>query len=326
MLEERIVTARLIFMGTPDFAVPPLTALIESAGEKSWEVVAVVTQPDRPKGRGKKLAAPPVKTVAQEAGIQVLQPPTLKAEAAVAELAAFEPDMIVVAAFGQILRKNVLEMPRCGCLNVHASLLPRWRGASPVTAAIRSGDTETGITLMKMDEGLDTGDIIRQRRVPIRPNHTGGTLTAELAEVGARLLVDTLPDWLAGKITPRPQDDGRATLAPRLKKSEGAIDWTQSAVEIERQVRAFYPWPGTFTHGPGGRLKIVTVVVAGDVTAPPRSNPGTVFQQRQDAFVVTGSGVIKLLTVQPAGKRVMDAVAMLNGQPELLGAQLGGVA
>jgi len=202
-------------------------------------------------------------------------------------------------------------------------LLPRWRGATPVTAAIRAGDPETGVTLMKMDAGLDTGEIIAQRSLAMQPTHTGETLTAELAELGAALLVDTLPDWLAGKITPQPQDDALATLAPSLKKQEGAIDWTQSAVEIERQVRAFYPWPGTFTAGPRGELKIVTVALAKQISPPAGSAPGTVFKHQREVWVTTGTGAIQLITVQPAGKKSMAAQALLNGQPELLGSQLG---
>jgi methionyl-tRNA formyltransferase len=310
-------------MGTPDFAVPALNALITSAKSNAWEVVAVVTQPDRPRGRGKKLAPPTVKVVAEKAGVTVLQPATLRTEAAVAELAALSPGVIVVAAFGQILRKNVLELPPCGCINIHASLLPRWRGAAPVVAAIRAGDTETGITLMLMDEGLDTGPILAQRARSITATHTGGTLTAELAELGAELLVETLPGWLAGEITPQPQDDGPMTLAPRLKKAEGAIDWTQPAVDIERQVRAFFPWPGTYSQGPRGQFKILAVEAAPDVVDPERSEPGTVFKYERGVHVSTGQGSIRLVTVQPAGKKEMTAEAMLNGQPELWGARLG---
>jgi len=315
--------SRIIFMGTPDFAVPPLNALIKSASENDWEVVAVVTQPDRPKGRGKRLTPPPVKIAAEAAGMKVLQPPTLRTEEAVDELAVLQPDVIIVAAFGQILQQNVLDMPPHGCLNIHASLLPRWRGAAPVTAAIRAGDLETGITLMKMDVGLDTGDMIAQRTLPVQSTHTGGTLTTELAELGAALLVDTLPDWLAGKITPQPQNDGLATLASRLKKQEGAIDWSQSATEIERQVRAFHPWPGTFTQGPRGQLKIITVEIAAEISPPAESVPATIFKHQREVYVTTGEGVIQLITIQPAGKKPMDAAALLNGQPELLGSQLG---
>jgi methionyl-tRNA formyltransferase len=313
------LSIKIVFMGTPDFAVPTLTALIKS----DYHLAGVVTQPDRPQGRGKKLAPPPVKVVADAAGVMVLQPKSLKADEAFAKLAALEPDLIVVAAFGQILRENVLALPPHGCLNVHASLLPRWRGAAPVAAAIRAGDAETGITIMQMDAGLDTGPMLAQRPIPIRPDHNRATLTAELAELGADLLLETLPGWLAGQIEPQPQDDTLATLAPRLKKEQGLIDWTRPAVEIERQVRAFYPWPGSLTQGPRGPFQVYAVELAPEVTAPVRSTPGTVFKHRRSVYVTTGQGVLRLITVQPAGKREMTAEAMLNGQPELLGARLG---
>lgn len=317
------MSARIIFMGTPDFAVPSLRALLNPSPEQAgqWTVVAAVTQPDRPSGRGKKLSPSPVKETALAAGLPVLQPKNLKSEAGVAELDALEPDLIVVAAFGQILPRRVLTLPRFGCINIHASLLPRWRGAAPVAAAIRAGDTETGVTLMLMDEGLDTGPMLARRKIPIRAEHTRESLTAELAEIGATLLVNTLPVWLAGQIEPEPQDEARATLAPRLKKEEGAIDWRQPAHLIARQVRAFYPWPGTFTEGPRGRFKILTVeIVPGD--AGENRPPGTVFRQQKDVLVSTGQGAVRLVTVQPAGKKEMPARAMLNGQPELGGAQL----
>ncbi len=309
-------------MGTPDFAVPALAALISpSAQAQGYEVVAVVTQPDRPSGRGKQLTPSPVKVLAQFAGLKVLQPETLKNEAAVAELADLAPDLIVVAAFGQILRQNVLAIPPHGCINIHASLLPRWRGAAPVAAAIRAGDAQTGVTLMRMEEGLDTGPMLARRVVPITPQHTAGSLTAELAEVGAALLLETLPGWLAGEIEPQLQDNSLATLAPRLKKEQGAINWTHSAAEIERQVRAFDPWPGTFTQGPRGQFKVLAVEMALRVS-PPQPEPGTVFKHEGGVYVATGQGAVRLLMVQPAGKKEMAAEAMLNGQPELLGARL----
>lgn len=311
-------------MGTPDFAVPALKALIDAPAIKTaWHVVAVVTQPDRRSGRGKKVTPSPVKVAALEAGVKVLQPETLRSDSVAAELAALEPDLIVVAAFGQILRRNVLTLPPHGCVNIHASLLPRWRGAAPVAAAIRAGDFDTGVTLMLMDEGMDTGPIIARRRIPIRPDHTRDSLTAELADLGAALLVETLPAWLAGEVQPQPQDDRLATLAPRLKKEEGAIDWRQAAGDIERQVRAFYPWPGTFTVGPRGQFKVLEVEPAANVTPPTGSKPGTVFEQNRGVYVVTGQGTLRLVTVQPAGKKEMPAEAMVNGQPELLGAMLG---
>ncbi|MBN1995741.1 MAG: methionyl-tRNA formyltransferase [Anaerolineae bacterium] len=320
---EYLLATNIIFMGTPDFAVPALKALITSAKKEPWNVVAVVTQPDRPSGRGRRLTPPPVKMVAEQAGLKVLQPSTLKSEEAVAKLAALKPGLIVVAAFGQILRKNVLALPPHGCINIHASLLPRWRGAAPVIAALRAGDTTTGVTLMQMDEGLDTGPIIAQRAMPITAAHTGGTLTAELAQLGATLLVETLPAWLAGEITPHPQDDKLATLAPRLKKEEGVIDWSQTAAEIERQVRAFQPWPGAFTQGPRGPFKVLAVDLDPDVGPPEQFLPGVVFNHERGVYVATGQGAIRLVTVQPAGKKEMTAEAMLNGQPELLGARLG---
>jgi methionyl-tRNA formyltransferase len=321
---ELLVVTRIIFMGTPDFAVPALSALIGPWSQaREYEVVMVVTQPDRPSGRGKRLALSPVKLVAQWAGLPVLQPETLKDEAAVTQLAALKPDLIIVAAFGQILRQNVLALPPRGCINIHASLLPRWRGAAPVAAAIRAGDTETGVTLMLMDEGLDTGPMIARRAVPVTPQHTGGSLTHELAETGAALLLETLPAWLAGSIEPEAQDNSRATLAPRLKKEEGAINWTQSAVEIERQVRAFDPWPGTFTQGPRGLIKILEVEVAANVIGPPEAEAGIVFKRHGTVYTTTGHGVLSLVRVQPAGKKEMTAEAMLNGQPELPGSRLG---
>lgn len=316
------MSVRIIFMGTPDFAVPALKALLAPSADQAYEVVAVVTQPDRPSGRGKKLTPSPVKVTAAGAGVEVLQPETLRSEEVVAELAAYQPDLMVVAAFGQILRKNVLTLPAHGCINIHASLLPRWRGAAPVIAAIRAGDVETGITLMQMDEGLDTGPIIAQRAIPIRPTHTGGLLTDELAHLGAALLLDTLPAWLAGEITVQPQDNKLATLAPRLKKEEGIIDWTRTAVEIERHVRAFQPWPGTFTYGPRGQFKVLAVAVAPEVSGPPLVSPGTVFSHNRGVYATTGQGVLRLIRVQPAGKTEMTAEAMVNGQPELWGAQL----
>lgn len=326
------MTKRIVFMGTPDFAVPALSSLIApfspvpslqgGGGRGGYDVVAIVTQPDRPSGRGKQLTPSPVKQVAQSAGLKVLQPETLKDEVAVMELAALEPDLIVVAAFGQILRQNVLSLPPHGCLNIHASLLPRWRGAAPVAAAIRAGDAETGITLMLMEVGLDTGPMIARQAIPITPEHTGGTLMAELAELGAALLLETLPAWFAGELKPEPQDNSQATLAPRLKKEQGIIHWTQSAVEIERQVRAFDPWPGSFTEGPRGPFKVLRVEVAPKI-AGATAEPGTVFKHQGRVYVSTGQGSLRLVMVQPAGKKEMLAEAMLNGQPELLGAHLG---
>lgn len=318
------MSVRIIFMGTPDFAVPALAALVSPVAKgRGYDVVTVVTQPDRPSGRGKRLTPSPVKVEADSAGLRVLQPETLRTEAAFAALAELQPDLVVVAAFGQILRKNVLELPRYGCLNIHASLLPRWRGAAPIAAAIQAGDKETGVSLMLMDEGLDTGPVLARWPIPIKSTDTTGTLTIELAEAGAGLLLDTLPAWLAGEIRPEPQEERLATLAPRLKKEDGAINWKRSAVEIERQVRAFDPWPGAFTEGPRGSFKLLAVEVAPDVVAPKPAEPGTLFQYQRGVYVLTGEGVLRLVAVQPAGKKPMPAEAMLHGQPELREAKLG---
>ncbi|HLY27951.1 MAG TPA: methionyl-tRNA formyltransferase, partial [Aggregatilineales bacterium] len=235
---------RVVFMGTPDFAVPPLRALLDTL---DFTVVGVVTQPDRPSGRGKALQQSPVKQLAVAAGIAVIQPEKLREPGAFEQLQALEPEIIVVAAFGQILRQNVLDLPRFGCINVHASLLPRWRGAAPIQASIRAGDIQTGITIMVMEAGLDTGPMLSQRAIPILPDDTGLTLHDKLADLGGPLLVETLRAYLRGEIAPKPQDESQQTYAPMLKKDEGHIDWTQSAENIERQVRAFDPWPGTFT-------------------------------------------------------------------------------
>ncbi len=313
--------AKIVFMGTPDFAAPVLTALIR----QNFNVVAVVTQPDRPSGRGKKLAPPPVKVVAQQAQLPVLQPEKLRQPEAFAALAAFQPDVIVVAAFGQILRPNVLELPPHGCINVHASLLPRWRGAAPIAAAIRAGDAETGITIMKITMGLDAGPMLAQRAIPITPQHTGGSLTAELSQLGAELLVETLPAWLAGQIEPQPQADELATLAPKLEKEAGQIDWRWPAVEIERHVRAFNPWPGAFTASARGPIKILAVEVAAP-GVPGAYPPGTLFKHNKQPLVATGQGAVRLALVQPAGKKEMPAESMLNGWPDLWQTVLGDAA
>jgi len=302
-------------MGTPDFASPTLAEL-----HRAYQVVMVVTQPDRKSGRGRKLTASPVKQTAEAANLPVFQPSTLKDPQAVSFLRSLEPDLIIVAAFGQILRRDALEMPPMGCINIHASLLPRWRGASPIVAAIHAGDAETGITLMRMDEGLDTGPIIRQRTMTITPQHTGQSLSNELAHLGANLLIETLPDWLAGEITPQPQDNALATLARRIKKEQGLINWQQSAAEIERQVRAFYPWPGTFTHWQGKILKVLSVSVALDWSGA--LPPGQVFKLKKDIAVATPQGAIILQQVQPAGKRPMAAKNFVSGAADFAGSQL----
>jgi methionyl-tRNA formyltransferase len=308
--------ARIIFMGTPVFAVPVLEALADA-----HRVVGVVTQPDRPAGRGRRPTPSPVKEVALERGLPLSQPRSLRTPEVVAQLAAWEPDVIAVAAFGQILRQNVLDLPPHGCLNVHASLLPRWRGAAPVPAAILAGDEVTGVTIMQMDAGLDTGPTLAQREELIRPGDTRATLEDRLARLGAESLVETLPAYLAGDLLPRPQPVEGVTYAGQLRKEDGRLDWSHAAVELDRRVRAFTPWPGAFTTWRGRRLKVLQ---AGPLPewrgdAP----PGTVFALADGLAVATGEGALRLEEVQLAGKRPMDVNIFLRGQRGFLSSQLG---
>jgi methionyl-tRNA formyltransferase len=323
---------RIVFMGTPQFAIPTLQGLIDwnSPEETRGQVVAVVTQPDRPTGRGQLPKPSPVKRLAQQVGLPVLEPKSLRDPQVLAELRAWQPELIVVAAFGQILPAPVLELPRFGCLNVHASLLPRWRGAAPVAAAILAGDASTGVTIMQMDAGLDTGPILRQRSLAVDPDDTNESLTARLAQLGADLLRDMLPDWLTGNIEPHAQDETLATYAPQLKKEQGQVNWNDPAEHIARQVRAFYPWPAAFTYWQGQPLKILRAAAAGE--APPATGdqagadskglPGTVNATPEGPAVVTGRGVLYLREVQPAGRRPMPADAFARGARGFVGARL----
>ncbi len=312
---------RVIFMGTPDFAVPPLHALLNAP---DFEVVCVVTQPDRPSGRGQKLQASPVKQVAAAHGVPILQPQKLREAGIFEQLQAYAPDLIVVAAFGQILRQNVLDLPTYGCINVHASLLPRWRGAAPIQAAIRAGDSETGITIMQMDAGLDTGAILRARAIPIAPNETGQTLHDKLAALGGDLLIETLRDYLSGSLTPQPQDDSLHTYAPMLKKEDGQINWAAPATEIARQVRAYYPYPVAYTYWEGQLLKILPDAAPDSLTVQSGSAAvGKVIALGDAIAVGTGNGLYLPQKVQLAGKAAQPIRAFLNGHAALLGAQLG---
>jgi methionyl-tRNA formyltransferase len=306
--------ARVVFMGTPAFAVPSLHTL-----HRTQTVLGVVTQPDRPAGRGRKLVASPVKAAAAALGLPVLQPQRLREPEALARLTGWKPDLIVVAAFGQILKPVVLDLPPHGCVNVHASLLPRWRGAAPIAAAILSGDAETGVTLMKLDVGLDTGPMLARRAEPTRADDTTATLTARLAESGARLLAETLPRYLAGAITPEPQDEAAATYAPQLRKEAGRLDFTQPARDLERRVRAFTPWPGAFTLWQGQPLKVLrTRVVEGT-----SGMPGEVTPTEGGPAVSCGRGRLLLLEVQPAGKRPMTGIDFARGARGFVGTRLG---
>jgi methionyl-tRNA formyltransferase len=302
-------------MGTPAFAVPTLDALARGS-----ELCAVVAQPDRPSGRGQAIHSPPTADWARAHGVEVLQPQRARDEAFIARLRELAPDLIVVAAYGKILPKALLELPRLGCVNVHASLLPRYRGAAPIQWAIARGETETGVTLMQMEEGLDTGPMLAQARAPIAPDDTGGSLTMKLAELGGELLAQNLPALLELTLVAVPQNDALATLAPKLVREDAVLDLTRPARELHNHVRAFQPWPGAHLPMPSGSpLKVLrTERVDGDGV------PGTVLAAtREGITVATGAGALRLLEVQPEGKRPMRAADFLLGHPLLPGTVLG---
>jgi methionyl-tRNA formyltransferase len=303
-------------MGTPEFAVPTLQALAEH-----HQVAGVVTQPDRRAGRGRTLVESPVKQVAMERGLPIFQPETLGGLEPLAHLAAWRPHAIVVAAFGQLLPVPVLDLPPHGCLNVHASLLPRYRGAAPIAAAIFNGDAVTGITIMRMDEGLDTGPILAQAECPIAPDDTTGSLTDKLAELGAGLLLKTLDDWLGGTVQAQPQDDAQATYCSQLEKEDGLLDWLKPAAYLDRQIRACDPWPGAFTRWQGKRLKVLRARPLPDWQGEGR--PGQVVQMGKAIGVVTGQGALELSEVQLAGKNPMPAAVFARGQRDLVGGLIG---
>jgi methionyl-tRNA formyltransferase len=322
--------ARIVFMGTPDFAIPSLRALVEaSAPGAVWpgglRLVGVVTRPDRPSGRGRRLELSAVKQAALSLDIPVYQPGPLRRPKARQQIEELAPHLIVVAAFGQILPPEILHLPPLGCLNVHASLLPRWRGAAPIAAAIEAGDMETGVTIMAMDEGMDTGAIVASRAAPITPDDTAGTLTDRLAELGARLLIETLPAWLEGRAPRTPQDEARATMTRLLRKEDGRLDWNRPAEELARVVRAMAPWPGAYTTWNGKLLKVL------DATAIPRVAeiaPGWCYLQPPDAphgplACACGVGALALRVIQLEGKRALSSADVLRGYPKLGEAKLG---
>ncbi len=300
---------RIVFMGSPSFAVPSLEALASA-----FSVLAVVTQPDRRAGRGQELQEPAVKAAAANLGITVLQPHKLSDPGVFEALAELAPDLIAVAAYGQILRQKLLDLPVYGSVNVHASILPRWRGAAPVQAAILHGDRVTGITIMRMDAGLDTGPILAQRETEIGPKETGGQLEARLAKLGAALLVETLPAYFDGTLAPQPQDDSQATYAPMLKKADGKLDFSRPAEALARQVRAFEPWPRSFFHWQGERILVTEAAAESG-----RAEPGTVVAVGGQPAIGTAAGLLRLIRVQPAGRRAMDADAFVRGSPDFIG-------
>ena len=302
-------------MGTPDFAAGSLKSLIDAG----YEITAVVTQPDRPKGRSGQPVFSPVKEVAVAAGIPVLQPVRIKNPEETAKLLEYPADIYVIAAFGQILSKEILDQPRLGCINVHASLLPRYRGASPIQRVILNGEKETGITIMQMNEGLDTGDILYSKSLELAPDETFETLHDRLMNLGGETLLEALPLIEAGKISPAPQDDSLSNYAPLIKKEDGKIDWKKSSVQLYAQVRAFNPWPGAFTRLDGKVLKIWGAEPAED-----KGKPGEVISVDKKSFTVAcGEGALKIVSLQPEGKKKMDTASFLLGNKIETGTRLG---
>jgi len=304
-------------MGTPEFAVPALDALIHS----EIEIVGVFAQPDEPAGRGRSVVSPPVKKLALQHRLTVHQPPSLRGSCELDRLASLKPDVVIIAAYGKILPESFLRVPPFGCLNIHASLLPRHRGPSPIAAAILAGDEMTGVTIMIVTKVMDTGPILTQRRIPILPHDNTGSLAQKLSGLGADLLMETLPQWLDGKLVPQPQDNGKATYCKMIAKEDGLIDWHRPAVELWRRVRAFQPWPGGYTTWQGRTVKIIEAV-----PLPGEGTPGRVVAMSHSSGapvgVQTGEGVLGLVQVQLEGKRAMSAAEFIRGQRYFIGAQL----
>ena len=298
---------RIVFMGTPEFAVPSLEALLKSDDQ----VVGIVTQPDRPKGRGQVLTPPPIKLIAQREGIPFLQPVKIKVPEFLAALAAWKPDLIAVTAYGRILHSPILTLPPMGCMNVHGSLLPKYRGAAPVQWAVINGEAETGITTMMMDEGMDTGAMLLQESLPIFPGDTAGSLAPRLAVLGGRLLVGTIARLKAGTIAPQPQNHALATLAPPLKKEDGVIDWMTSASNIANRVRGLSPWPGTYTYIGSERWMVWSATQS---PGKPDVVPGTIIEvTKQSIHVATGDGVLALKEIQPSNSKRLTVAQYLAG-------------
>lgn len=307
---------RILFLGSPEIAVIPLEALAQAG----YELVGVVTQPDRPAGRRNLLTPPPVKVAAERLGLPVVQPATLRDAAAVAQLAALQPEVGVVAAYGEILRQNVLDIPPLGYLNIHPSLLPLYRGPAPVTGAILAGDTTSGVSVMLLERGMDSGPLLAQQAVPLPADARAGAFTTAMFHLGSRLLLDVLPRYAQGALTPQPQDHSRATFTGMITKQDGLIDWHLPATQIERMVRAYDPWPGAYTMWQGQPFKVLAAHPHPTASPAP---PGTILPHRADLLVACGSGVLELRTVQPAGKRAMAGNAWRNGQRDVDQQQFG---
>jgi methionyl-tRNA formyltransferase len=307
----------LIFMGSPQFAVPTLEAVA-----RDHTILAVFTQPDKPAGRGQQLTAVPVKHWAVAHNVPVHQPKSFRKDpAAIEVLRDLKPDVIVVAAYGLILPQAVLDVPAFGCLNVHGSILPRHRGAAPITSAILAGDAETGITIMQIDAGMDTGPMLSIAREVIRPDDTTASLSERMSQLGAQLMAETLPKYLNGEIVPQPQSEEGVTYSPKIDKANAQIDWSKPAIEIERMVRAYIPWPGTFTFWDGQMMKVLKAQMmegktGGEIGRVLKLNDGSI-------GVVTGAGVLVLKEIQLAGRKVMKTEDFVRGQPKFIGARLG---
>ncbi len=309
---------RIVFMGTPDFAVPSLQALLDADPNTVGLVVGVVTQPDRPKGRGGRLTPSPVKALAQRAGLPVLQPLKMKDPAFLETLRAWAPDLIAVTAFGRILPPVVLDLPPKGCVNVHGSLLPKYRGAAPIQWAVINGETESGITTMLMDPGMDTGPMLLREAIPILPTDTAGELAARLAPIGGRLLVETIVRLKKGTITPTPQDNTQASLAPMLKKEEGAVDWHGEAIALANRVRGLTPWPGAYTYYGNERWQIWRAEP--EDTGCAVAEPGTVLEATKTAIrIATGRGSLLIRELQSASGKRLTVQQYLAGHPVKVG-------
>jgi methionyl-tRNA formyltransferase len=311
---------RIIFMGTPDLAAESLRALIRAP---DLQVVAVATQPDQPKGRGLKLQSSPVKEIALKENLPLLQPERARDERFIEELRRLRPDLIAVAAYGRILPQSILDLPRFGCLNVHTSLLPKYRGAAPIQWAILNGDAETGVTIMKINAGLDAGDIVSQERTPIHPEDNAQTLHDRLAAMGAALLVKTIPGYVAGSIQPRPQPAEGVSHAPKISKQDGQIDWSRPARVIWNHVRAFTPWPGAFTHLPA-QPQLLLLKIWGAEPVEEAGRPGVVSRADKGGILVgCGEGSLRILILQREGGRRLNAGEFLAGHPLPAGQMLG---
>ncbi|GER87380.1 methionyl-tRNA formyltransferase [Dictyobacter vulcani] len=318
---------RIVYMGTPYFAVPALEALIKGSEPgavlpEGYEIVTVITRPDKPAGRGRGVIFSPVKQLAIDQGIPVWQPGSFKKAENSEALAAYQADLYVVAAFGQILPQKVLDQPRYGTLNIHASLLPKYRGPDPIAESIVQGDPESGVSIMLLDAGIDTGPVLARYPLPISADETTGSLTAKLADLGAQALVETLPRWIAGTMKPEPQDPERATHTRMLAKEDGLIDWSRPAAVLARKIRAYQPWPGAYTHWRGKLLKIITAHPQ-SVELQSAIEPGTVMIREEAGHkllaVATGSGLLLVQQLQLEGKKALSADDFLRGYAQISG-------